>query len=154
MNRIFIILCFTSFASAFLSARFGIGFREPFELNSFKMYRKYPLSQYHHERYIKRLNSKNYTVQNNEILGSKEFEELSRLNELRELYNTQASSTFWNILNKLNTTNQDDDDDDDDAEKVINDILGDDDDDDTDVVDCDDDDLNDFDDDKDIILLS
>lgn len=122
MNRFFIILYFTSFVNAFLTARFGVGFREPLKLNSFKMYRKYPLSQYHHERYIKRLNSKNYTVQNNEILGTKEFEELSRLNELRELYNTQASSTFWNILNKLNTTNQNDDDDDDD--KVINDLLG------------------------------
>ena len=45
---------------------FGLPIRNPFGLNSL---RKYPLSKNHHERYIKRLNSKNITLQNNEIIS-------------------------------------------------------------------------------------
>jgi len=35
--------------------------------------KKYPLSPNHYENYLKRLNSKNYTIQNEEILGGDEF---------------------------------------------------------------------------------
>jgi len=35
--------------------------------------KKYPLSPNHYENYLKRLNSKNYTIQNDEILGGDEF---------------------------------------------------------------------------------
>ena len=37
--------------------------------------KKYPLSQSHYENYLKRLNSKNYTIRDNEILSGDEFME-------------------------------------------------------------------------------
>jgi cell division protease FtsH len=37
--------------------------------------KKYPLSQSHYENYLKRLNSKNYTIRDNEILNGDEFME-------------------------------------------------------------------------------
>uniref|UniRef100_A0A6C0LG35 AAA+ ATPase domain-containing protein n=1 Tax=viral metagenome TaxID=1070528 RepID=A0A6C0LG35_9ZZZZ len=37
------------------------------ELSSLTLFKKYPLSQNHYERYIKRINSKNHTIQNYEI---------------------------------------------------------------------------------------
>lgn len=44
---------------------FSLPFREPNTINN-----KYPLSRYHYDSYIKRLNSKNITIQLNEILNN------------------------------------------------------------------------------------
>lgn len=64
-NWIF-ILCFISSVYGFLDP-FSRQYREPIQYNP--MMRKYPLSRYNQEWYIKRLNSQNSTMQNNEILN-------------------------------------------------------------------------------------
>lgn len=48
---------------------FSIPIREPNRHNRVNYRRQYPLSRYHHERYLKRLNSRNITEQNQALLG-------------------------------------------------------------------------------------
>ena len=49
---------------------FSIPIREPNRFNRVNYRRQYPLSRYHHERYLKRLNSRNITEQNQAVLGN------------------------------------------------------------------------------------
>jgi cell division protease FtsH len=51
---------------------FSIPIREPSRFNRVNYRRQYPLSRYHHERYLKRLNSRNITEQNQALLGNEE----------------------------------------------------------------------------------
>lgn len=51
---------------------FSIPIREPKRFNIMNYRRQYPLSRYHHERYLKRLNSRNMTEQNRALLGNEE----------------------------------------------------------------------------------
>ena len=48
---------------------FSIPIREPNRYNKMNYRKQYPLSRYHHERYLKRLNSRNTTEQNQAVLG-------------------------------------------------------------------------------------
>ena len=66
MTNFIFILCFISSVYGFLDP-FSRQYREPIQYNP--MMRKYPLSRYNQEWYIKRLNSQNSTMQNNEILN-------------------------------------------------------------------------------------
>lgn len=66
MTNLIFILCFISSVYGFLDP-FSRQYREPIQYNP--MMRKYPLSRYNQEWYIKRLNSQNSTMQNNEILN-------------------------------------------------------------------------------------
>lgn len=52
------------------------------------VFRKYPISQSHHERYIKRLNSRNITIQTMEILNSQK----------------DSDDTIYSIISKMNDT--------------------------------------------------
>jgi cell division protease FtsH len=61
-----IVFTFFSLGAAFLQP-FSRQYREPIQYNP--MLRKYPLSPYNSEWYLKRLNSQNKTIQNNEILN-------------------------------------------------------------------------------------
>ena len=64
---------------------------DPSNINSMNKYqfRNYPLSKYHHERYLKRLNSKNITVQNQALLDGNDFggDEIERYRQ----YNQNSS---------------------------------------------------------------
>lgn len=51
---------------------FSIPIREPNRYNRVNYRKQYPLSRYHHERYLKRLNSRNITEQNQALLGNEE----------------------------------------------------------------------------------
>ena len=68
MTNIILILCLISSVYGFLEP-FTRQNREPVQYNNNPRLRKYPLSRYNHEWYLKRLNSQNSTVQNNEILN-------------------------------------------------------------------------------------
>jgi len=83
--------------------------------------KKYPLSPNHYENYLKRLNSKNYTIQNDEILGGDEFMKSfngtsgpHRRGNLRIVFRPNGmngedlSSAFGNLFNPQN---EDDDED-------------------------------------------
>lgn len=87
MNLNFIILLFSSVASSYL--HFSRPSREPFlggngqsQLNNI---RTYPLSRYYYERYLNRLNSKNITIQNHEILNGDPFESDEEVQETVDL---------------------------------------------------------------------
>jgi len=62
------------------------------------MRKKYPLSKYHHERYIKRLNSRNVTEQTDEILNQQDNEN-DYHDSLAELYNmaNQGNSSIRGV---------------------------------------------------------
>lgn len=53
-----------------VTSLFSIPIREPNRFNRVNYRRQYPLSRYHHERYLKRLNSRNITEQNQAVLGN------------------------------------------------------------------------------------
>jgi cell division protease FtsH len=87
MNLNFIILLFSSVASSYL--HFSRPSREPIlgrndhsQLNNIH---KYPLSRYYYERYLNRLNSKNITIQNHEILNGDPFESDEEVQETVDL---------------------------------------------------------------------
>jgi cell division protease FtsH len=78
------------------------------------LFRKYPLSHNHYDRYIKRINSKNHTIQNHEIANGKQFSEneegiedlVSRImNQFNESQSNNTGSVYKNtrfriVLNK------------------------------------------------------
>lgn len=87
MNLNFIILLFSSVASSYL--HFSRPSREPIigrndqpQINNI---RTYPLSRYYYERYLNRLNSKNITIQNHEILNGDPFESDEEVQETVDL---------------------------------------------------------------------
>ena len=82
MKYLFNILCLLPFVSSFLYVKTFYPRRQPLQLY---MRKKYPLSKYHHERYIKRLNSRNVTEQTDEILNQQDNEN-DYYNSLDELY--------------------------------------------------------------------
>ena len=89
------------------------------QLNS---YNKYPISQGYYEKYIKKLNSQNITIQNHELLGNDDlFAHLPSENVQKYIKNETFSTGYRIIINKnifsgfnnQEETNDDDDDDDD-----------------------------------------
>ena len=66
MKYLLNILCLLPIVSSFLYVKTFYPRRQPLQLY---MRKKYPLSRHHHERYIKRLNSRNVTEQTDEILN-------------------------------------------------------------------------------------
>jgi len=66
MKKWSVLFTFFSLGAAFLQP-FSRQYREPVQYNP--MLQKYPLSRYNSEWYLKRLNSQNQTIQNNEILN-------------------------------------------------------------------------------------
>lgn len=87
MNLNFIILLFSSVASSYL--HFSRPNREPIlgrnEQHQLNNIHKYPLSRYYYERYLMRLNSKNITIQNHEILNGDPFESDEEVQETVDL---------------------------------------------------------------------
>ena len=57
-------------------------------------FRNYPLSKYHHERYLKRLNSRNITIQNQAILQGGGGEEIERYKQYAQNASLNTSSPF------------------------------------------------------------
>lgn len=85
--------------------------------------KKYPISPNHYENYLKRLNSKNNTIQNNEILGEDDFMRSfnesripHRRGKMRIIINPNGmsgedlSSAFGNMFNPQNEEDDEDDD--------------------------------------------
>jgi cell division protease FtsH len=66
--------------------------------------KKYPLSTNHYENYLKRLNSKNYTIRDNEILSGDEF--MESLNETWS-HNTNRRGNLRIIINPKGMTGED-----------------------------------------------
>ena len=66
--------------------------------------KKYPLSTNHYENYLKRLNSKNYTIRDNEILSGDEF--IHSLNETFT-HNGNRPGKFRIIINPKGMTGED-----------------------------------------------
>ena len=87
MNLNFIILLFSSVASSYL--HFSRPNREPIlgrnDQHQLNNIHKYPLSRYYYERYLMRLNSKNITIQNHEILNGDPFESDEEVQETVDL---------------------------------------------------------------------
>jgi len=77
MKSIFFLFCWIfgiTYNSGFL--HYSQLFRENRIVDSkINLFRKYPLSHNHYERYIKRINSKNITIQNYEITNGQQFSE-------------------------------------------------------------------------------
>lgn len=117
---VFFLLPVNSFFSPLVN-KFGF-----FPRHAVEESKKYPLSPNHYENYLKRLNSKNNTIQNNEILGDEEFMGRSfnrtdgphRRGNLRIIINPNGmsgddlSSAFGNLFNPQNDGDDDDDDED------------------------------------------
>uniref|UniRef100_A0A6C0KH06 AAA+ ATPase domain-containing protein n=1 Tax=viral metagenome TaxID=1070528 RepID=A0A6C0KH06_9ZZZZ len=95
MKYLFNILCLLPFVSSFLYVKTFYPRRQPLQLY---MRKKYPLSKYHHERYIKRLNSRNVTEQTDEILNQQDNEN-DYHDSLAELYNmaNQGNSSIRGV---------------------------------------------------------
>jgi len=85
--------------------------------------KKYPISPNHYENYLKRLNSKNNSIQNNEILGEDDFMRAfnesripHRRGKMRIIINPNGlsgedlSSAFGNMFNPQNEEDDEDDD--------------------------------------------
>lgn len=83
------------------------------ELSALNLFKKYPLSQNHYERYIKRINSKNHTIQNHEIANGDTRNEEEMVEDLvnrimRQFNESESNSTtntnrnrgFRIVLNK------------------------------------------------------
>jgi len=83
------------------------------DISNLNLFRKYPLSQNHYERYIKRINSKNHTIQNYEIANGHLRNEEENVEDLvtrimRQFNETDTNSTtnanrprgFRIVLNK------------------------------------------------------
>jgi len=143
MKSVFILLSWVLGICGFLH-RSSIFRQNEQIVSSHNLFKKYPLSHNHYERYIKRINSKNHTVQNYEIanghLSNNEegIEDLvSRImNQFNETQSNSSNSTTRNrgfriVLNRSmfqpmtngleelfgnNTHSNDEDDDDDDNE--------------------------------------
>ena len=76
MKTVFILLCILQVSASFFTKMMGrdISFTKRFAS------RKYPISRYEREHYLKRLNSKNVTIQTNEIIaGDVEMDEYENL---------------------------------------------------------------------------
>jgi len=119
MKYLFNILCLLPFVSCFLYVKTFYPRRQPLQLY---MRKKYPLSKYHHERYIKRLNSRNITEQTDEILNQQDNENdyYNSLDELYRMANEENSTIsgvriiinkgmFEELATQLNNMENDDD---------------------------------------------
>lgn len=65
MKIVFILLCILQFSTSFFTKMMGLDISLTKRFAS----RKYPLSRYEREHFLKRLNSKNVTIQTNEIIS-------------------------------------------------------------------------------------
>ena len=65
MKTVFILLCILQFSTSFFTKMMGLDISLTKRFAS----RKYPLSRYEREHFLKRLNSKNVTIQTNEIIS-------------------------------------------------------------------------------------
>lgn len=119
MKYLLNILCLLPFVSSFLYVKTFYPRRQPLQLY---MRKKYPLSRYHHERYIKRLNSRNVTEQTDEILNQQDNENdyQNSLDELYRMANEENSTIsgvriiinkgmFEELATQLNNMENDDD---------------------------------------------
>ena len=119
MKYLFNILCLLPFVSCFLYVKTFYPRRQPLQLY---MRKKHPLSKYHHERYIKRLNSRNITEQTDEILNQQDNENdyYNSLDELYRMANEENSTIsgvriiinkgmFEELATQLNNMENDDD---------------------------------------------
>ena len=115
MKSFFILLCILQFSSSFFTnmkhETFAISATRHFAI------KKYPLSRYERDHHIKRLNSKNVTIQTNEILGNSDddFESLM-MNKYERKNNTRIGGIRIIIENNginpfLNNDDHDDEDD-------------------------------------------
>jgi len=99
MKYLFNILCLLPLVSSFLYMKTFHPRRQPLQLYMRKKY--HPISKYHHERYIKRLNSRNVTEQTDEILNHQDVEddEDEYHDSLAELYNmaNQGNSSIRGV---------------------------------------------------------
>ena len=89
--------CVLFYVCLFISVSSGFHFNRHFIRNpQLNAYKKFPISQGYYEKYMKRLNSKNVTLQNEEILGNDElFSHLPSENVQRN-----ATGGFRIIINK------------------------------------------------------
>jgi len=114
MKSFFILLCILQFSSSFFT---NMKHEKTFAISATRQFaiKKYPLSRYERDHHIKRLNSKNVTIQTNEILGNSDddFESLmmnkyerknkTRIGGIRIIIENDGINPFLN--------NDDDDDD-------------------------------------------
>ena len=99
MFLLFNILLFIGFSNSYLyskPSRPSRSFNNQLQLNSV---RKYPISRYSREHYIRRLNSKNVTEQTNEILNNEEEEE-----EEEEEQQQDSINDLYNMMNGRNAS--------------------------------------------------
>jgi len=96
MNYILLLVCFViSISSGF---KFNRNFIRNPQLNAYK---KYPISQGYYEKYIKRLNSQNITIQNEELLGNDDmFSHLPEENVQKIIGNETFPTGYRIIINK------------------------------------------------------
>jgi cell division protease FtsH len=99
MFLLFNILLFIGFSNSYLYSKPPIpsrSFNNQIQLNAA---RKYPISRYSREHYIKRLNSKNITEQTNEILNNEEEEE-----EEEDEQQQDSINDLYNMMNGRNVS--------------------------------------------------
>lgn len=114
---VFFLLPVNSFFSPVIN-KFGL-----FPRHAVAEPKKYPISPNHYENYLKRLNSKNNTIQNDEILGGDEFMKSfnesripHRRGKMRIIINPSGmsgedlSSAFGNLFNPQNEEDDEDED--------------------------------------------
>jgi cell division protease FtsH len=99
MKTIFILLSILQFSASFFTKMMGreISFTKRFAA------RKYPISRYEREHYLKRLNSKNATIQTNEIIaGDVEMDEYENL--MMQAYNGRNNTRISGIRIIINNS--------------------------------------------------
>ena len=99
MKTIFILLSILQFSASFFTKMMGreISFTKRFAS------RKYPISRYEREHYLKRLNSKNATIQTNEIIaGDVEMDEYENL--MMQAYNGRNNTRISGIRIIINNS--------------------------------------------------
>lgn len=99
MKTVFILLCILQVSASFFTKMMGrdISFTKRFAS------RKYPISRYEREHYLKRLNSKNATIQTNEIIaGDVEMDEYENL--MMQAYNGRNNTRISGIRIIINNS--------------------------------------------------
>jgi len=99
MKTVFILLSILQFSASFFTKMMGreISFTKRFAA------RKYPISRYEREHYLKRLNSKNATIQTNEIIaGDVEMDEYENL--MMQAYNGRNNTRISGIRIIINNS--------------------------------------------------
>ena len=87
--------------SSFIIVYVCSGFQSPFNRNHFlNTNRNYPFSRKYYENYIKRLNSRNSTLQNEEIIGKTEYESQTEFWKYLPTENVQFINETDNDTNK------------------------------------------------------